>query len=296
MSLRNILERLESWPGPAILALCLVLTALVAVADYYTGPLLSSAIFYVAPIGIAAWYGSRRLAVVISILGASGWLWADMGTHTLYSNSFYPVWNSLTRLDLFLIIVYFMRAFREELRRHRELAYSDGLTGLANTRAFVQAAAEELRRSRRYAHPFTVAYLDIDNFKHVNDTLGHSAGDTLLIGVARTMREALRNTDHLARLGGDEFALLLPETDADEADETLRKLLVRLNDRMRASIVPVTFSVGLITFRSAPEDVSRMLEFADKLMYEVKRGGKNGYRHEVWAGENLGGPPQPLPV
>src|SRR6185312_6159583 len=106
------------------------------------------------------------------------------------------------------------------------LARIDALTGVANGRTFYDLARVELCRFQRTGRPFTVAYLDLDNFKQVNDRLGHPAGDDLLRRVAQVLRDNTRVLDVPARLGGDEFALLLPETDAEDALPVLSKLRV----------------------------------------------------------------------
>ncbi|HTC77354.1 MAG TPA: diguanylate cyclase, partial [Terriglobales bacterium] len=115
-----------------------------------------------------------------------------------------------------------VRASEEQLAAalaaEKELSRSDPLTGLPNRRAFYEVALAEADRARRYRHPLSLAYLDVDNFKQVNDDYGHDAGDELLVRVAEVLRRNLRNNDIVARLGGDEFAMLLPETPASATD------------------------------------------------------------------------------
>jgi diguanylate cyclase (GGDEF)-like protein len=117
--------------------------------------------------------------------------------------------------------------------------------------------------------------LDLDNFKRVNDTLGHAVGDELLACVADLLRRTLRASDTVGRLGGDEFALLLPETTAPAADALLQKLRGVLMDTMRAKQWPVTFSMGAAAFLDNPASVEEMIRTADELMYSVKKSGKN---------------------
>jgi diguanylate cyclase (GGDEF)-like protein/PAS domain S-box-containing protein len=161
------------------------------------------------------------------------------------------------------------------LQREKELARTDMLTGLANRRAFYEALQIERARSARYGRPVTLVYLDLDNFKRVNDTLGHAVGDELLACVADLLRRTLRASDTVGRLGGDEFAVLLPETNAQAAEVLLQKLSSVLADTMRAKQWPVTFSMGAAAFLDNPASVEEMIRTADELMYSVKKSGKN---------------------
>lgn len=164
---------------------------------------------------------------------------------------------------------------KDALERERDNARNDFLTGIANRRAFYEIAATEAQRSRRYGRPLTLVYVDLDNFKAVNDSLGHDAGDELLVEVAATIQSAVRTTDTVARLGGDEFAVLLPETDKDSGEVVTRKLQHALLATMQEHNWCVTFSIGLISFRTPPESVTEMIRKADEVMYSVKLRGKN---------------------
>jgi diguanylate cyclase (GGDEF)-like protein/PAS domain S-box-containing protein len=160
------------------------------------------------------------------------------------------------------------------LVKERELSRSDPLTGLPNRRAFMEFAEIEKERSRRYSHSFGLAYLDLDGFKKINDTLGHAAGDMVLVTVAKVLRSNLRASDMVARLGGDEFAILLPETDPVAAKKVMSKLQELLRSAMRAGGWKVDFSIGLASFLDAPESVDYIIRLADELMYSVKSSGK----------------------
>ncbi len=160
------------------------------------------------------------------------------------------------------------------LVKERELSRSDALTGLPNRRAFIEAAETEMARSRRYSHHFSVAYLDLDGFKKVNDTLGHNTGDEVLATVAKILRSNLRTSDTVARLGGDEFAILLPETHPTAAKEVLTKLQKLLRIAMKAGGWKVDFSIGLASFLEPPVSVDDLIRTADELMYSVKTNGK----------------------
>ncbi len=164
---------------------------------------------------------------------------------------------------------------RASLAREQDAAREDFLTRLRNRRAFSEAGEDEMRRSQRYPRPMALAYIDLDNFKGVNDGLGHEAGDALLQTVGAVMRETLRATDVCARLGGDEFAVLLPETDAAAARAVLEKLRGALLEAMTRHAWPVTFSIGAVVLPRPRGSFDDLVRDADKRMYEVKAGGKN---------------------
>ncbi len=164
---------------------------------------------------------------------------------------------------------------KESLERERSAARIDFLTGILNRRGFYEIAGSESQRSRRYKRPLSMVYVDLDNFKRVNDTLGHDAGDELLVQVAAVVHSEVRGTDTVGRLGGDEFAVLLPETDQADGKVVVEKLQRQLRKAMLEKKWPVTFSIGLISFQSPPESTDEMVREADRVMYSAKLRGKN---------------------
>lgn len=171
---------------------------------------------------------------------------------------------------------------REELSREKELATTDSLTGAANLRHFKTELVYEIERSARHGRIFTVAYLDLDNFKEVNDSLGHAEGDKLLNAIVGVAYNRLRKTDLMARIGGDEFAILLPETDATTMRSPVSDLLNEMKQTMERNGWPVTISCGVVAFRTPPPSADEAISSVDKLMYEVKASGKNGVREAVF--------------
>jgi diguanylate cyclase (GGDEF)-like protein len=172
---------------------------------------------------------------------------------------------------------------RLSLNKEKQLARIDALTGVFNRRAFYEVLQRERNRAHRHNRALTVAYIDLDNFKEVNDSFGHHAGDSVLIAIAGVMARNLRQHDFVARLGGDEFAILLPETGPEPARQVITKVHARLVDSMKENGLPVTFSIGAVTFITFLSGVEDMLQKADELMYFVKSHGKSNIRYETVA-------------
>jgi diguanylate cyclase len=170
-----------------------------------------------------------------------------------------------------------VRALEDELRRLSDEVATDQLTQIANRRGLLAAFEAERSRVARGAGALAIGLLDIDNFKKLNDTLGHGAGDEALKALAKAVQERLRPSDLVARYGGEEFVVLLPDTPPDEG----RQILTRLQRSLSGSLflhenqpVFVTFSAGITAYRDG-EAIEAALERADQALYEAKRTGKN---------------------
>jgi diguanylate cyclase (GGDEF)-like protein len=279
MSLRTQLEQ-RSRPFKALLGLSLI--AVVGLLDLVTGYELSFSLFYVLPIVLVTWLLERWSGLIAAFASALVWLWADMATGHVYSHPLIPFWNTLIRLAFFVIITILLFKLRKAMEHEQALARTDDLTGAFNSRHFFAVAQAELERQRRYGRPFTVVYIDLDDFKTVNDQLGHAAGDRVLRCIVDYAHGHLRALDVFARLGGDEFAALLPETDATAARVVVAKLRDGLLDECCKTKVPVTVSMGALTCNAAPATTDEMVRLADDLMYAVKRAGKNGVSYAAY--------------
>jgi len=158
------------------------------------------------------------------------------------------------------------------------LANEDSLTGCVNRRRFMDLASAELERARRHRRPVSLALLDLDRFKSINDTLGHAAGDAALVALVETGREVLRGSDVMARIGGEEFVALLPETPLVQALDAAERLRVGIaarevvHDRARFTM---TASVGVAEWMGPEETLDDILRRADSAMYQAKAGGRN---------------------
>src|SRR5437667_314292 len=171
--------------------------------------------------------------------------------------------------------VHRLQTGKTQQEEESELARVSEITGALNSRAFREVVRHESKRSRRSRLPLTVAYIDLDGFKKVNDLLLHSTGDKVLKVVAETMKSTLREMDSVSRLHGDEYALLLPETSAENARVVLDKLRVALKGAMKTNRWKITFSIGVVTFRNPPDTPDYLINEADKMMLSVKKTGKN---------------------
>jgi diguanylate cyclase (GGDEF)-like protein len=258
------------------------LIAVVGYIDYLTGWETSLAPFYLVPIALVAWIGSRATAVAFSFFCGIAWYAIDLASGHSYSSPLFGYWNTAMQLGFFLIVAMTLSSLRRSYEREKASARVDSLTGIANRRSFEEFLGLEIQRSERYGRPLTLVYLDVDDFKAVNDRFGHVAGDGVLQLVAETIRRNLRTTDLAARLGGDEFAVLLPETGPEEARAALDKLFTDLKARVGEGVAPVTLSAGVATFKRAPESARQLIEKADAVMYLVKREGKNGVQFAVF--------------
>ncbi len=158
----------------------------------------------------------------------------------------------------------------------RLLSHTDELTGVFNRRYFFEQAARELERARRYAHQFSVAILDFDNFKDINDVYSHLAGDSALKHVADICISGLRQMDIFARYGGDEFIFLFPATNAHQAKECLERILERLNSssfQYAGHAISIRVSIGVSTFRGSMTDLNALMREADFALYAAKHQG-----------------------
>ncbi len=161
--------------------------------------------------------------------------------------------------------------------RLREMATTDSLTGILNRRRFLELAADELERARRYQRDTALIMFDVDHFKQVNDSQGHAAGDQVLRGLTATARETLRGADILGRIGGEEFAVLLPETDlpaASRAAERLRRAAESMELLTDGGPFAVTVSLGVVLLNPG-ETLEDLLKRADQALYRAKQGGRN---------------------
>jgi diguanylate cyclase (GGDEF)-like protein len=271
---------------PGWIAITGLLVLCVGAFDHVTGTQAKLDLFYLAPIGFATWFLSLRAGVLLAGTSALVSFVADALHRTLPAQAppTYAVlsWNAVVQVGTSLSLVLVLHALHARLEDQEQLARTDALTHIPNRRAFFEAASLELERARRHGRPLTLVYLDCDDFKDVNDRLGHRDGDALLVAAAQTLRAGTRAVDAVARLGGDEFGLVLPETDAAEARALLERLRAELLATMARHGWSVGFSIGAAVFTAPPGSVDEMTARADELMYAAKREDKGSLRLGVF--------------
>jgi diguanylate cyclase (GGDEF)-like protein len=257
----------------AVWAAAVCAIGLIATVDYLTGIEVRTFPLYYVPISLLAWKHGRAGAVLGATACAAAWFASNVIAGLHYSALNIWVINTAVQGISFAAVGILIAVLRDSLVRERALNRIDPLTLLLNSRAFYDDAQGLLSLCQRKGYALTVAYVDLDNFKDVNDRLGHRAGDKLLHDVGRVFRHLVRPSDLVARLGGDEFAILLPHTDASGALPMLERVRVALRTAFESAAVPVTASIGAVTFESAPRDIEEMVHDADACMYSAKKQG-----------------------
>jgi diguanylate cyclase (GGDEF)-like protein len=242
--------------------------------------------------------GSTYLFAVSGSVAISFTWYKTWGTHLNPAHDFEPATSLLilgSQIVLFIgtaAILYSLSnqvqrtidQLHEQADRLVDLAQTDPLTGLPNRRYFIEILAREFARARRYHRPLTLLYLDLDEFKELNDRHGHLFGDEILRGASRSLKAVLRSTDLLARIGGDEFAVLLPETSlggAQNVASKLRRALMAFGQQISPIVPPLTFCGGISQMREGDNSIDDMLARADSAQYLAKDLGKDDTRTEM---------------
>lgn len=171
----------------------------------------------------------------------------------------------------------------DNLAKQERLANTDLLTDLYNRRKIIDLLETEISRARRYSRDFSIIMFDIDNFKDVNDTMGHQAGDIVLTGIGRIIQDEARDTDLCARWGGEEFLVICPETNVQGASEVAERIRRATENSNLAKGLKLTVSGGVTEF-STEDGIDELLQRADKGLYDAKNKGKNQFT--VWEWDN----------
>lgn len=273
---------LEARSRPQLALGVCVLIAVIGALDYATGYEIAFAFFYIVPVSIAAWYLSRKFGILCSVVCAAVWLAADVMSGHPYSHAFIPFWNAATRCGFFVVTAVLLTDVHDLLEQLSRRAQRDPLTDLLNGVAFLESCDVLLKLAARQGQPMSLGYIDLDEFKAINDTLGHGAGDQVLRAVAGTIAARARASDAVGRLGGDEFAVLLANTDLNGATTFFTDVQEHLAQLCSERGWPVGASIGVVAFPTPPPSSEEALSIAERLMYEVKQSTKNAICFLQW--------------
>ncbi len=270
---------------PVIVGIPIVL--MIGWLDYISGPEIGLSLLYLVPIAIVAWFASAEQAVICAILGGVCWLTADYLWQRELSSTL--LWNNFTLVLIQVVVAYLVNRFRKDrdnlqvlnleleraFKREAEIARTDVLTALPNSRAFMETLVREVSRAQREKHGLCMLFLDVDDFKSINDHYGHAEGDAVLTKIGKLISEVVRAGDVVARMGGDEFGVLLWHIPRDEA----MNIATRLRNRVAqfSTEYPkarLGVSVGIAWFDDPPDDPDEILRAADREMYEEKSARK----------------------
>ena len=287
MKIQKLFSALENRSPLFWTVVGVVSIGLLGILDYLTGNEFTFSLFYLAPILSVTWAANLKTGQFLSLLSALTLIGVQIAAGLEYSHPIFYFLNTLVRTAIYVILTDLVDKLKKTQKKEQLAARTDFVTGVANRRYFHELLETEIERIRRYPHPITVVYMDMDNFKQVNDLFGHKMGDEVLRCIASELKSKLRKTDIIARLGGDEFALLLPSARLTEAEVVISKVRTNLTEEMRQRNWPVTFSMGAVVCIAPPHSAEQIIDMADELMYEVKNSTKNNVRFTTWDGKNF---------
>ena len=231
-------------------------------------------VLYIIPVLLVTWTEGLVWGIVFglaSITLREAVVWDRMPAEAPIQ---WRIGNAVAYIAVVAVAMAGLQKLRHSQAQLAHLVTQDALTNVLNARAFADRLGQELERNRRYPRPLALIYLDLDDFKVINDTHGHQTGDAVLRLVADAMRTSDRIADVVGRLGGDEFAVLMPETDAPLADAAAKRLVASLRNVFKGT-PNVTASIGVVACTATEASTDDLLRRADQAMYDAKRAGKD---------------------
>jgi diguanylate cyclase (GGDEF)-like protein len=258
-------------PERAVFVVSMVAMGAVFAVNLRADPAFRVYVLYVLPLLAIGMHSARRSlyfigAGVVLVLEATTFVYRGVAMDTL-------IGNLLLEALVVTLCLSVADTARDNYLKVLDLARTDELTALLNRRAFVRTAELEIERQARYGGEFSIMMLDLDGFKKLNDTRGHSVGDMALRNLAEAIRNNVRRADSVARIGGDEFVVLMPNTPQAACASICQQLRRAVAEGMKDSGYTVTASIGSVTFEQPPESVDAALKAADGAMYRAKHNG-----------------------
>ncbi len=248
--------------------------------DYFTGADIQILSLYLVLLGYAGWNFGRVGSITIALLGTIVWIVIFYLSGAHYRRVFMVI-NFLTQGTAFLTFTIIVDELAAFLQKSLYINRTDFLTGLNNRQSFTEQSSILLSLCKRHARPVALVYIDLDNFKNVNDLMGNDRGDNLLKIFGKLISETLFESDITARLGGDEFVILLPETNSENATLILENILKKLEQTTEFQKYGVSASIGVAVDETASCYFQTLLIHADRNMYTAKKNGKNQVKSSV---------------
>jgi diguanylate cyclase (GGDEF)-like protein len=258
----------SSLPRSGILSASFVAILAIFAFDLAYGSTIWLHELYIFPLSLLAYYCKPIAAMAIGVVLTTIALMLTLSSYDLSTVDTFV--NCLIALTANLTVAGIARAGRVRVLQIEAAVGIDPLTGLYNRRGFETIAEREIARERRYGGALSLAMLDLDHFKELNDSRGHDAGDRALSLLGNILRAHTRRADALGRLGGDEFVILMPSTPEADCATACEALSASIAQLMAESGLPVTASIGHVTFREPPESLALALRRVDEAMYAAK--------------------------
>ncbi|OJV63008.1 MAG: hypothetical protein BGO41_09900 [Clostridiales bacterium 38-18] len=253
-----------------IVILGLLSVILVGTLDIYLGAYISIYLLYVFPIVLISYFSEKYSGLLVAISSAVMWTFVDWYlSKNLYHASSVAI-EFFSRMVIFLVIsimAYQSRRNNDQLKR---MAYTDQKTGAYNYRAFLDLAARALSFANRQSLQVYIAYFDMDKFKKVNDTYGHSRGDEVLVAFSQIALDQIRASDIFARIGGDEFVLCVSGINEMDLNVVLGRIAQKFKDEMLRQGLEVSVTFGYTNGLNRNEDLEALIHEADVSMYQHK--------------------------
>ena len=254
-----------------------IISAGIFYIDYnIMGPEVSFTLLYLFPIVMVTWYTGKTAGFMLSVASLSGWIIIQITQNGVDPFSIVFICNALSKLIVFIFIVILLSELRIRLGMEKSNARTDFLTGIFNRKGFMEALDIAVDHAKRTRKAISIAYIDYDDFKSINDTYGHEAGDAALIKLAYTIKSFIRSEDTVGRIGGDEFAVIFRDTNGRAAKSIIKKIQKIFSNQGMNNSRPVSVSVGIGVFYPKKLSSHKMIVSTDRLMYRVKQEGKNG--------------------
>lgn len=261
--------------------IAVVLAILIGIAEFSLHESIDFSLLYLIPISLIVLLVGRIEGFALAVVSSLGFILIDYLLNG-WSVIYFTIINAAMRFGIFACFVILLYFLKEAHEREAILARRDSLTGVLNGRGFYEDIKYEVAKFNRENGVITLAYMDIDNFKTVNDTLGHNEGDMLLRLVASTIEKTVRSVDSVARLGGDEFAVLFPGMNENNTKKIISRIKEILDEQAIQNKLPISFSMGVVTFNKLPSSIDEMIKIADEHMYAVKNNGKNNVDYYIY--------------